>query len=65
MEAKDIRNISDMQRFCEGCVNDYSENLCSKEELLNNLKDYTFKIINLTLDECSINKSKEESDFIK
>ena len=47
MEAKDINTVEDMQRFTEGCVNDFESGICTKEELLKDLKEYTFRIVDI------------------
>jgi Trp operon repressor len=40
LNTKDINSIEDMQNFVEGCINDYDDNFCTKEELLCDLRDY-------------------------
>ena len=50
MNTKDITNIETMQMYVEGVVNDLCDNLITKEEAINYLKDYTFRIINLTIE---------------
>lgn len=48
MKAKDINNITDMQGFVEGCLNDFETGIATKQETLTHLKDYTFRVIEVT-----------------
>ena len=47
LEVKNINTIDDMQRFVEGCINDFEAGISTKEETLDHLRDYTLRIMEL------------------
>ena len=53
MNVKNIRSISDMQHFVEGCLNDYGTGISTKEETMKNMEEYTSRVIEITYDEVS------------
>lgn len=48
LEAKNINTIDDMQNYVEGCLNDMEYGIITKKETLEYLKQYTFRIIELS-----------------
>ena len=48
LEAKNIKTIEDMQIFVEGCINDFESGISTKEETIRFLKEYTFRVIELS-----------------
>ncbi len=53
MNVKNIRSISDMQHFVEGCLNDYGTGISTKEETMKNMEEYTSRVIEVTYDKVS------------
>lgn len=49
MKAKDITTIGEMQDFIEGCVNDFSNGISSKSDMLKALKEYTFRVLEMKI----------------
>lgn len=49
MKAKDITTIGEMQTFVEGCINDFDIGISSKDETMENLRDYTFRILEMKI----------------
>jgi len=50
MEAKDIKTVSDMQRYVEGCLNDLAEGISTVDETMEYMKDYTDRVIELRIE---------------
>jgi hypothetical protein len=50
LEVKNIKTIKNMQNFVEGCINDLEAGLSDKKETISNFRDYTFRIIELTIE---------------
>ncbi|MFW6247050.1 MAG: hypothetical protein ACOC22_02645 [bacterium] len=49
MKSENINTIEDMQRFVEGCINDFENGIATKKETIKYLKEYTFRVIELTM----------------
>jgi len=47
MEAKDIKNVSDMQRYVEGCLNDLACGDTTVAETMEDMRAYTERVIEL------------------
>jgi len=47
MEAKDIKDYRDAQRYVEGCLNDLLDGISTKEETMTYMKEYTLRIIEI------------------
>ena len=62
MEAKDIKNYKDMQRYIEGCLNDLMDGISTKEETMTHMKDYTLRIIDIV---AGIHKQEKDNDNTK
>lgn len=50
MKPEDIVTIQDAERFVEGCLNDFSECLSTKEETMTLMGQYTQRLMNLFLE---------------
>lgn len=44
MKVKNIKTISDAQRYCEGLANDFETGIIDKGEFMIGLRDYTYRI---------------------
>jgi hypothetical protein len=53
MEASDINNSRDMERFVEGCLNDLMEGISTKDETMVYFRDYTLRVIDITAEICN------------
>ena len=62
MEAKDIKDYKDMQRYVEGCLNDLLEGISTKEETMTYMKEYTLRIIDIV---AGIYKQDKDNDNTK
>ena len=60
MKVEDIKTIADMQRYCEGCINDFEAGVSTKEETMKAFEEYTFHLIELTANKVS--KSEDVKD---
>jgi len=60
MEAKDIKNYKDMERYIEGCLNDLLEGISTKEETMTYMKEYTLRIIDIV---AGIQKKDKDSEI--
>jgi len=49
MEAKDIKNMSDMERYVEGCLNDLAEGISTVDETMEHMKAYTIRVMELAI----------------
>jgi len=47
MKAQDIHTIEQMQRFIEGCINDYEVGIDDKETTIQHLEDYTSRLLEI------------------
>ena len=62
LKIEDIKTVSDMQRFVEGCINDLDAGVATKEETVNHLKDYTMKVITLIVENV---RKNNKADYVK
>ena len=51
LEAKDINNVADMQRYVEGCLNDLVEGISTVDETMQYMQEYTFRVIDIAVGE--------------
>ena len=49
MKTSHIHTIQDMQRYVEGCINDFETGVSTKDETIDALRDYTIRVIELTV----------------
>lgn len=45
MKIEDIKSVDQMERFVEGCLNDFESGVSTKEETMSLLGDYTIHVI--------------------
>lgn len=53
MKVENIKNINDMERYLEGCLNDFELGISTKGETMGCLIDYTIKVVELTKERLS------------
>jgi len=49
IKAKNIKTITDAQRYCEGVINDFEAGISTKEETMKYLEEYTTALMQLFL----------------
>jgi hypothetical protein len=50
LEAKYINNLSDMQNYVQGCLNDLAEGISTVDETMKYMQEYTFRVIEITVE---------------
>lgn len=58
MKAKEVNSIQDAERFCTGVINDFESGVSTKEETMEQLKEYTWRLHDMF--ESTIEKKAKE-----
>lgn len=51
MKVKEVRSIQDAEQYCEGLLNDYTNGLISNGVMMSSLRDYTFHLHDMFLEQ--------------